>query len=44
MIVKPDFVTNFVKPKNTEIKCIRNNWYLYERLSVRDPKVDPPGS
>lgn len=37
MIVKPDFVTNFVKPKNTEIKCIRNNWYLYERLSKYDP-------
>lgn len=37
MTEKPDFVLNFSKPKNTEIKGIRGNWYLYERLSKYDP-------
>ncbi|MCD4786307.1 MAG: transposase [Candidatus Eremiobacteraeota bacterium] len=34
---RPDFVTNFDKPKNTEIKYISNKWYLYERFSSYDP-------
>ncbi len=37
MTEKPDFVTSFQKPRNTEIKRIRNNWYLYERSSRYDP-------
>ena len=27
---KPDYILNFDKPKNTEIKYINGNWYLYE--------------
>ncbi len=34
---KPDYVKNFVRPKNTEIKCIKDNWYLYERNTIYDP-------
>jgi hypothetical protein len=30
---RPDFVKDFVKPKNTEIKYIGGKWYLYERAS-----------
>lgn len=30
MIEKPDFILNFHKPENTEIKHIRGHWYLYE--------------
>ena len=37
MAEKPDFVASFQKPQNTEIKHIRNNWYLYERFSRYDP-------
>jgi len=33
---RPDFVLNFAKPKNTEIKYINGNWYLYERSSFYD--------
>lgn len=33
---KPDFILNFDRPKNTEIKKINNNWYLYERINVYD--------
>ena len=36
---KPDFVMNFVRPANTEIKYIRGHWYLYERSNVYDPKL-----
>jgi len=36
---RPDYVVNFVKPKNTEIKYINGHWYLYERTSVYDPKT-----
>lgn len=39
MVEKPDFVQNFQKPKNTEIKKIKNNWYLYERSSKYDPAI-----
>ena len=34
---KPAYVTAFIRPKNTEIKNIGNNWYLYERTSKYDP-------
>ena len=37
MAEKPDFVASFQRPQNTEIKHIRNNWYLYERFSRYDP-------
>lgn len=33
---KPVYVADFIKPKNTEIKRIGNNYYLYERHSVYD--------
>lgn len=36
---RPDFVLNFKKPKNTEIKGIKGKWYLYERFSTYDPTV-----
>lgn len=36
---KPDYVANFVRPANTEIKFIRGHWYLYERSNVYDPKL-----
>lgn len=36
---KPTFVSDFNKPKNTEIKHINGNWYLYERSSVYDPNT-----
>ena len=29
MAEKPDYVLNFPRQKNTEIKKIGNNWYLY---------------
>lgn len=35
---KPDYVKNFVKPKNTEIKYINGYWYLYQKYSVYDPE------
>ena len=34
---RPDFVTGFKKPKNTEVKHINGHWYLYERTSYYDP-------
>ena len=37
--LKPDYVVNFQKPKNTEIKHIGNGWYLYERYNKYDPKI-----
>ena len=36
---KPDYVKNFARPANTEIKFIRGHWYLYERRSVYDPQL-----
>jgi len=33
---RPDFVLNYKKPKNTEIKYINGYWYLYERSSYYD--------
>ena len=36
---KPDFVAAYIKPVNTEIKCIGGHWYLYERTNVYDPKI-----
>lgn len=36
---KPDYILNFDKPKNTEIKYINGNWYLYERHNIYDPKI-----
>ena len=35
---KPEYVTAFIRPKNTEIQNIGNNWYLYERSSKYDPE------
>ena len=37
--VRPYFVTNFVKPKNTEIKHISGKWYLYERTTRYNPET-----
>ena len=39
MVEKPDYVLNFVRPANTEIKYIRGHWYLYERSNVYDPQL-----
>lgn len=39
MTEKPDFILNFKKPVNTEIKQIGNNWYLYERFNKYDPVI-----
>lgn len=39
MTEKPDYVLNFPRQKNTEIKKIGNNWYLYERFSKYDPAI-----
>ena len=39
MAEKPDFILNFQRPKNTEIKKIGNNWYLYERFNKYDPEI-----
>lgn len=36
---KPDYVRNFPKPPNTEIKHIKNGWYLYEKRSEYDPTI-----
>lgn len=36
--VRPEFVKNFSKPKNTEIKHINGHWYLYEKVSYYDKK------
>ena len=40
MTEKPDYVLNFPRQKNTEIKKIGNNWYLYERFSKYDPAIN----
>lgn len=34
---RPEYVINFKKPKNTEIKYINGHWYLYERTSMYNP-------
>ena len=39
MTEKPEYVLNFPRQKNTEIKKIGNNWYLYERFSKYDPEI-----
>ena len=39
MAEKPDYVLNFPRQKNTEIKKIGNNWYVYERFSKYDPII-----
>ena len=36
---KPQFILDYKKPKNTEIKHINGHWYLYERMSVYNPKT-----
>ena len=36
---RPDYVTSFQKPANTEIKKIGEHYYLYSRKSVYDPKT-----
>ena len=47
-IERPEYIKNFVKPKNTEIKYITGNWYLYNKSSVWDPvykkKIKKSGS
>ncbi len=37
MVERPDYVKNFVKPKNSEIKGINGHWYLYEKFPYYDP-------
>lgn len=39
MMEKPDYIINFERPTNTEIKYIRGHWYLYERSNVYDPQI-----
>ncbi len=36
---RPDYVKNFKKEKNTEIKYISGNWYLYERKTKYNPET-----
>ena len=36
---RPDFVKNYKKDKNTEIKYISGNWYLYERKTKYNPET-----
>ncbi|MDY0289665.1 MAG: hypothetical protein RBR15_12640 [Sphaerochaeta sp.] len=36
---RPDFILNFVKPKNTEIKHINGHWYLYGRATRYNPET-----
>lgn len=36
---RPDYVKNFSKPKNTEIKHISGKWYLYERMTIYNPQT-----
>lgn len=33
---RPEYIKNYVKPKNTTIKFINGNWYLYERTPYYD--------
>jgi Transposase len=39
---KPDWIKNYIKPVNTEIKHINGHWYLYERSSKYDPNTKKP--
>ena len=39
MTEKPEYVLNFPRQKNTEIKKIGNCWYVYERFSKYDPVI-----
>ena len=39
MAEKPGWVRDFDRPKGTEVKHIRGNWYLYERSWRYDPKI-----
>lgn len=39
MADKPDYIANFQKPANTEIKKIGEHYYLYSRKSVYDPNT-----
>ena len=39
MTEKPLWIQQFNRPAGTEIKHIGNHWYLYDRLSVYDPKT-----
>ena len=39
MTEKPEYVLNFPRQKNTEIKKIGNCWYVYERFSKYDPAI-----
>lgn len=36
---RPDFVKNYKKEKNTEIKYINGNWYLYGRETKYNPET-----
>lgn len=36
---KPQFILDFEKPKNTELKCIKGKWYLYQCSSKYDPET-----
>lgn len=39
MVENPDYVKNFIRPANTEIKYISRHWYLYERSNVYDLQI-----
>ncbi len=39
MAEKPDYVVNFSRPPGTEIKNIKGGWYLYETMTVADPRT-----
>lgn len=39
MAEKPEWVEGFDRPRGTEVKHIRGNWYLYERSWRYDPKI-----
>lgn len=39
MADRPDYMANFQKPANTEIKKIGEHYYLYSRGSVYDPRT-----
>ena len=38
-IARPSWIIGFERPPGTEIKHINGHYYLYERLSVYDPKT-----
>lgn len=39
MVYRPDYIINFQKPVNTEIKKIGEHYYLYSGMSAYDPRT-----